>query len=296
MRPYLDTEAAASLPRPALDLDRPALAVFLREHCPALFPASPAFASASAPGRPSPSPDPPSCDDIDVRQFGHGQSNPTYLVTDGRTGARVVLRKQPPGRLLHSAHAVDREFRLLSALSAAAAAAAGLPVPTPLAFSRDGAGLDGRRAGKNASSPTPGAQFYVMSFAPGRVYLDPRMPGEPARRRAGAYAAMAEALAALHSVDASAAGLVGGGGNGGGAAAAAAVGPGRLAGRSSTTSSRGSRSSSRRSATRAATARGRWSAGRGSTPRAAGATRASGGSPAGCGCMRRGRRRRRRGA
>jgi len=216
MRPYLDTEAAASLPRPALDLDRPALAVFLREHCPALFPASPAFASASAPGRPSPSPDPPSCDDIDVRQFGHGQSNPTYLVTDGRTGARVVLRKQPPGRLLHSAHAVDREFRLLSALSAAAAAAAGLPVPTPLAFSRDGAGLDGRRAGKNASSPTPGAQFYVMSFAPGRVYLDPRMPGEPARRRAGAYAAMAEALAALHSVDASAAGLVGGGGNGGG--------------------------------------------------------------------------------
>lgn len=106
MQPQLDTGSATTAPRPAHRLDEGALLSFLQRSVPNL---------ASAPGP------------LLVRQFQHGQSNPTYLLQLG--DARLVLRKQPPGRLLASAHAVDREHRVLSAL-----AHTPVPVPRPLAL------------------------------------------------------------------------------------------------------------------------------------------------------------------
>src|SRR5512139_3005584 len=86
-----------------------------------------------------------------VRQFKGGQSNPTYLLeTPAR---RYVLRRKPPGKLLASAHAVDREFRVLSALSGQ-----GFPVASPLAFC--------------AEEDVIGTPFYVMAHVQGRVFWE----------------------------------------------------------------------------------------------------------------------------
>ena len=100
-----------------------------------------------------------------VRQFKGGQSNPTYLLeTPAR---RYVLRRKPPGKLLPSAHAVDREFRVISALHAQ-----GFPVAAPVLYCDD-AGIVG----------TP---FYVMSHVDGRVIWEPHMPdAERGRARGG---------------------------------------------------------------------------------------------------------------
>src|ERR1700754_2926189 len=101
-----------------------------------------------------------------VKQFKGGQSNPTYLLeTPAR---RFVLRRKPPGKLLPSAHAVDREFRVISALHAE-----GFPVPAPLLFC-DEAGIVG----------TP---FYVMGHVEGRVIWEPHMPGAAPGERAAVY-------------------------------------------------------------------------------------------------------------
>ena len=115
-----------------------------------------------------------------------GQSNPTFFVSfDNR---RLVLRKRPPGPLLPSAHAVDREYRIVAALR-------GTPVPVPdVLFFCDDLAIVG----------TP---FYVMERLEGRVFHDCALPGcTPAERRA-LYRAMAETLAALHAVDPVAHGL-----------------------------------------------------------------------------------------
>ncbi|XP_025054595.1 acyl-CoA dehydrogenase family member 10 isoform X2 [Alligator sinensis] len=121
-----------------------------------------------------------------IRQFSHGQSNPTYYVEYG--DRRLVLRKKPPGKLLPSAHAVEREYRVLRAL-----AEAGVPVPRALAFCED--------------SSIIGTPFYLMEYCAGHVYKDPSLPGlEPSQRRA-IYAAMNQVLAQIHSVDLKAAGL-----------------------------------------------------------------------------------------
>ena len=101
---------------------------------------------------------------LSVRQFKGGQSNPTYLLeTPAR---RYVLRRKPPGKLLPSAHAVDREFRVISALHAQ-----GFPVAAPVLYCDD-AGIAG----------TP---FYLMDHVEGRVIWEPHMPdAEPAERAA----------------------------------------------------------------------------------------------------------------
>ena len=101
---------------------------------------------------------------LTVRQFKGGQSNPTYLLeTPSR---RYVLRRKPPGKLLPSAHAVDREFRVIRAL-----AAQGFPVAGPVLYCDD--------------ESVTGTAFYVMDFVMGRVFWNPEMPGShPAERTA----------------------------------------------------------------------------------------------------------------
>lgn len=121
-----------------------------------------------------------------VRQFRGGQSNPTYYLRAG-SGA-YVLRRKPPGKLLPSAHAVDREYRVLTAL-----AGTGVPVPRTHALCED-AGVIG----------TP---FYVMAYVPGRVFPDPRLPGLSGPERAAIYDSLNAVLARLHTVDWRAVGL-----------------------------------------------------------------------------------------
>ena len=123
---------------------------------------------------------------LTAHRFAGGQSNPTYeLVTPG---ARYVLRRKPLGTLLPSAHAVDREFRVISAL-----APTGFPVPRPFALCMDDAVI--------------GSAFYVMDKVEGRVLWDGSLPGmEPGQRRA-IYQETVRTLARLHNTDHVAAGL-----------------------------------------------------------------------------------------
>ena len=121
-----------------------------------------------------------------VKQFEGGQSNPTFLLeTDS---AKYVLRRKPPGILLKSAHAVDREYRITRALFEA-----GLPVPEPLVLCED--------------DDVIGTMFYVMRHVPGRSFWDPRMPGLSPAERAAIYDSANETLARLHMVDYEAIGL-----------------------------------------------------------------------------------------
>jgi len=123
---------------------------------------------------------------ISVRQFEGGQSNPTYHLSAGVN--EYVLRRKPPGKLLPSAHLVEREYRIISAL-------AGTSVPVP-------------RAHVLCEDPSViGTAFYIMDYVPGRVFREPRLPGlAPAERRA-IYDDMANVLAKLHRVDWQALGL-----------------------------------------------------------------------------------------
>jgi aminoglycoside phosphotransferase (APT) family kinase protein len=123
---------------------------------------------------------------VEARQFKGGQSNPTYLI---RTPARAyVLRRKPPGKLLASAHAVDREYRVLRALHGQ-----GFPVAEPLVLCEDESVI--------------GTAFYVMSHVEGRVLWDPGLPAsEPGERRA-IYDAMNDTIARLHAFDPAAIGL-----------------------------------------------------------------------------------------
>ncbi len=121
-----------------------------------------------------------------VMQFKGGQSNPTYrLETPGRD---YVLRRKPFGTLLPSAHAVDREFRLISALSAA-----GFPVPEAYALCEDASVI--------------GAVFYVMQAVPGPIYWNGALPGFAPADRRDAYVSMVSTLARLHQIDHVAVGL-----------------------------------------------------------------------------------------
>jgi aminoglycoside phosphotransferase (APT) family kinase protein len=123
---------------------------------------------------------------LTVRQFKGGQSNPTYeLTTPGRT---YVLRRKPPGTLLPSAHAVDREFTVISALHAQ-----GYPVARPWALCADDAVI--------------GSMFYVMDKVEGRVLWDLKLPGMAPQARRAVYEAQVDALAALHRFDPAAIGL-----------------------------------------------------------------------------------------
>ena len=123
---------------------------------------------------------------LDVEQFQGGQSNPTYRVTAGNR--RYVLRRKPPGKLLPSAHAIDREYRVMSAL-----ADTGVPVAKMLALCEDDAVI--------------GTAFYVMEHVDGRILWDPALPGMAPAQRAAHYDELNRVIATLHQVDYAAAGL-----------------------------------------------------------------------------------------
>jgi aminoglycoside phosphotransferase (APT) family kinase protein len=117
---------------------------------------------------------------LEVRQFTHGASNPTFLLTAG--DRRYVMRKKPPGALLASAHQVDREFRIMRALGQT-----GFPVPPMRALCEDDAVI--------------GTAFYVMDFLEGRIFRDARLPGLEPGERAAIYDDLNATLARLHGVD-----------------------------------------------------------------------------------------------
>lgn len=124
---------------------------------------------------------------LQVRQFPGGQSNPTYRLLTPRCS--YVLRRKPPGQLLPSAHAVDREFRVMRAL----AERTNVPVARTHVLCMDRAVI--------------GTEFYVMDFMQGRTFWDPCLPDVPREQRAALFDAMNDALARLHAVTPQAAGL-----------------------------------------------------------------------------------------
>lgn len=121
-----------------------------------------------------------------AEKFAGGQSNPTYLL-EAESG-RYVLRRKPPGNLLKSAHAVDREYRVMKAL-----APTPVPVPTMRLLCEDESVI--------------GSMFYVMDFLDGRIFWDASLPEQSRAERAEIYDAMNRVLADLHNVDVYAAGL-----------------------------------------------------------------------------------------
>lgn len=123
---------------------------------------------------------------ISVEQFKGGQSNPTYKIS-AASGA-YVLRRKPPGKLLLSAHAVDREFKVISALHAQ-----GFPVARPHILCDD--------------DEIVGTMFYVMDFVEGRVIWNPHIPGVPPAERAAIFDTLNATIARLHSIDVEQSGL-----------------------------------------------------------------------------------------
>ncbi|HEX4509022.1 MAG TPA: phosphotransferase family protein [Burkholderiaceae bacterium] len=115
-----------------------------------------------------------------VERLAGGQSNPTYLLASG--GEHYVLRRKPPGALLPSAHAVEREFRVMQAL-----AGTDVPVPRMHLLCED--------------TSVIGSTFFLMDFVPGRNFLDPALPGLAPPERGALYDEMNRVVAALHNVD-----------------------------------------------------------------------------------------------
>jgi aminoglycoside phosphotransferase (APT) family kinase protein len=123
---------------------------------------------------------------LTATKFKGGQSNPTYLIE--AASGRYVLRRKPPGKLLASAHAVDREFRVLRALRGSA-----VPVAQPLHLCADDAVI--------------GSMFYLMEYVPGHVFWDPALPDLAAELRAAHFNAAVDALAAIARLDVAGVGL-----------------------------------------------------------------------------------------
>jgi aminoglycoside phosphotransferase (APT) family kinase protein len=122
----------------------------------------------------------------ELTKFAGGQSNPTYRIDAG--GERYVLRRKPFGPILPSAHAVEREYRLIAALHPT-----GFPVPRPYALCEDPAVI--------------GAPFYVMAMVEGRTFWNGRLPEQDKGERRAIYEQMIATLARLHSFDPGAVGL-----------------------------------------------------------------------------------------
>jgi len=152
----------ASLVAPLHPFDTAALGAYLRAH-------------ASDPAQ-----------ELVVEQFQGGQSNPTYRVTTA--ARRYVLRRKPPGALLPSAHAVDREYRVMTAL-----AATDVPVARTIALCDDASVI--------------GTPFFLMEYVEGRILWDPTLPDLEPAARAAHYDELNRVIAALHSVDYAAIGL-----------------------------------------------------------------------------------------
>jgi len=125
-------------------------------------------------------------EDVQLKAISGGQSNPTFIVEDG--ASRFVLRKKPAGQLLASAHAIDREHRVMKALQDT-----GVPVPRMLGYCQDASLL--------------GTEFFLMEFLDGRVYMDQSLPGLTPAERGAMYRDMNRVIAALHAVDYQAVGL-----------------------------------------------------------------------------------------
>ncbi|MBL4538392.1 MAG: phosphotransferase [Oceanicaulis sp.] len=123
---------------------------------------------------------------LTIEQFKGGQSNPTYKLETPK--ARYVLRRKPPGKLLPSAHAVDREYRVMKALGEQ-----GFPAPHMFGLCEDDSVI--------------GTAFYIMDFVEGRIFWDPYLPDLKPEDRAAIYDASNATLAHLHSIDHEAAGL-----------------------------------------------------------------------------------------
>lgn len=123
--------------------------------------------------------------DLEILQFEGGQSNPTYHIVSG--GKKYVLRKKPPGQLLKSAHQVDREYKVMTALYET-----DVPVPKTYLLCED---------------DVIGQAFYLMEFVEGRVVADPFLPSFTPEERYALYEDFARVLAALHNVDRHAVGL-----------------------------------------------------------------------------------------
>ncbi|CUJ95399.1 Putative aminoglycoside phosphotransferase [Ruegeria denitrificans] len=136
-----------------------------------------AYLSAQLPGYRGP---------LQATKFAIGQSNPTFLLKT--PDQSLVLRRKPPGALLKSAHAVDREFRVQSALANSA-----VPVPKMHLLCQD--------------SDIIGSDFYIMEHLEGRVFLEPTLKGESNETRTAVLDEMNRVLAALHEVDIDAVGL-----------------------------------------------------------------------------------------
>jgi aminoglycoside phosphotransferase (APT) family kinase protein len=119
-------------------------------------------------------------------KFPTGQSNPTYLVE--APSGRYVLRRKPPGKLLKSAHMIEREYRVLQALEGA-----GFPAPRALALCED--------------EGVVGTAFYLMAHVDGRIFWNPALPELGRGERGKIFDAMNEGLAKLHAIDVAAAGL-----------------------------------------------------------------------------------------
>jgi aminoglycoside phosphotransferase (APT) family kinase protein len=124
---------------------------------------------------------------LTLEQFKGGQSNPTYRLT-ASDGRRFVLRRKPPGKLLPSAHAVDREYRVIRALHGA-----GFPVARPYALCEDDSVI--------------GTAFYVMDCIEGRVLWDQGLPGVSRAERKAMWDELNRVIALLHSIDYKAVGL-----------------------------------------------------------------------------------------
>lgn len=117
---------------------------------------------------------------LTLKKFPGGQSNPTYLIT--AASGKYVLRSKPPGKLLKSAHAVDREYAVTKALLGT-----DVPVATPHHLCRDEAII--------------GSWFYVMDYREGRIFWDPSLPDMAKDDRTALYHEMNRVLSAIHSVD-----------------------------------------------------------------------------------------------
>ncbi|MFT5500513.1 MAG: aminoglycoside phosphotransferase (APT) family kinase protein [Woeseiaceae bacterium] len=117
---------------------------------------------------------------LEVSQFKGGQSNPTYLLQT--PGGNYVMRRKPPGKLLKSAHAVDREFRVISALYAA-----DFPVPRPYVLCED--------------EQVVGTTFFIMEFVEGRIFWELDLPGLDPEERSAIYDNANLTLARLHNFD-----------------------------------------------------------------------------------------------
>ena len=123
---------------------------------------------------------------LEVEQFKGGQSNPTFMLKSG--ARRYVLRRKPPGKLLPSAHAVDREYRVITALHAS-----GIPVAKTYCLCLDDTVI--------------GTAFYVMDYVAGRVLWEPSLPDMPRDQRGAYFDELNRVIALLHSLDFASIGL-----------------------------------------------------------------------------------------